>query len=337
MTVYHPNRIEKYISDAGMTGAYSDAGWRPYHGDGDTEDAIIEDDYGNQYTAAVVWWTDTGTPEGEPLGLPVFHLRNASKGGAYGRSDIADVVPSIQDMVNLSTVSLLAATQLSGFKIGVLFGIDPQNDKLKLGPGGWIYSSNPDGSAQQMGETNLVQLMDIKNGFIKDAATTTGTPLSFFNITGQIAAEGTQKQLEAALLAKVQAAQKVFGNAYARAVKMALKLDSLFTPNGGGNGLSLEAIDALNIEVRWKPADVRNEREQHDMAKIAKELGVPLEVVLSKYLEFDQDEIAEIMSANETKRAVTIGTLAAEIQQREAEAENEPAPVAPVPEAVPSG
>lgn len=324
--VYYKDRVEKYIRKTGEGTAYANANWEPLRpGDVDYDDQLAEVEpvypYAGGGSASVAWWTNTGTRGGIPLGIPVAHFRRQSRGEVYGRSVIADIAPGLQDEINLMNVSLLAATLLSGFKVTFATKFRPTDSVLNVAPGSIIYNEE-DGTFGQLGETNLLQLRDVLDMAIKHAATLTQTPLSFFNITGQVAAEGTQKQLETGLLAKTRRNQVSLGNAYEDAIRMALKLEVVF-----GNGtvpLSLEQIDALEIECEWEPAQMRNEMEEVQIAEAWRRLGVPIEDVWSK-LGFSQDQIADMAESADMRRNQVMGTLAElvkEAEQAQAEGAN---------------
>jgi hypothetical protein len=309
--VYYDNRVEKYISGSQMVGSFRDADWRALKpGDPDWDDGLetitLTDPYGQQYAAAVYWWTDTGNQFGEPLGIPVSHLRRQAHGEAHGRSAIADVVPGLQDAINDSAVSVWAAEKLSGFKVITATGFDPDIDgPLRLYPNAVLYKAEADGGFGQLGETDLRQLVEVKNGFIRDAAMITNTPLSFFNISGDIPAEGTLKQLEAGLLVKTKRNQVAFGNAIEDAVRMMLKLEAVF---GTEVNLSLEEVDSLEITCEWRPAETRNETADIEVAKAWKELGVSDKFIFQK-LGFTAAEIAEIETDLAKRRQQSIAQM----------------------------
>lgn len=314
--VYYEDRVEKYIR--GQVGsALGHAQWRPLaQGDPDWEDTLefvtLLDVFGTPYQATVAWWTDTLTNTGQPLGIPAAHFRHGARGEAYGRSAIADIAPGMQDMINMTGASLLAATVLSGFKVTWANKFLPQSTTLAVYPGAILYNEE-DGTFGQLQETNLLQLVEVLNTHIKNAATLTSTPLTFFNQTGQMPAEGTQKQLELGLLAKTRRNQTGYGNAYEDAIRMLLKLESLF---GADVTLTLEQIDALQITCDWEPAQMRNEKEETEIAQMHEALGVPKEFIWRR-LGYTVDEIEEFQSTTELKQNQAMGQLAVMIAEQE--------------------
>lgn len=333
--VYYADHIEKLINMSetsgsnGKSGKFANIGWRALSpNDIDWDDgaelATLTDRYGKERVAAVSWWTDTGTQDGIPLGIPVIHFPHSARGSAYGRSTIADVVPGLQDAINRAGIALQTAAVLSGFKVITATGFAlPAGQELWLQPGAILGNENDSGSWGQLSESNLMQLIEVKNSFIKDAATLTSTPLSFFNISGQIAAEGTQKQIESALLAKTRRNQTAFGNAYEDAARMMLKLDMVFNKDTEVK-LTLEQIDDLDINCQWEPAEMRNELEEREIARIDKEaFGVPEEMLLAKW--YSPDELAQIGEAQSLKRNQVMGALAQKLAQME-QANEQPTP-----------
>jgi hypothetical protein len=316
---YYDNRIEKYITTD--IGSYTHANWRELReGDDGYDEALevvtITDDYGHTYVTSVEWLTEDGTPTGEPLGIPVSHFRHQARGDANGRSTLAQVVPGIQDTINMSGLSLLAAEQLSGFKVRWVTGVDPDTTSFEIYPSGMTYTSEADASFGEFSESDLGQLQETLNTWIKLAATLTKTPLTFFNQTGQIPAEGTQLQLENALIAKTRSTQTSFGNAYEDAIRMALKLEAVY----GDLDAPLDVIDALEINCEWEPSHMRDERDQTEMAILRFEkAGIPQEQVY-KELGYSPEEIDQFMTATDIKRQTAMAGLAQRLQDMDAAA-----------------
>lgn len=317
--IYYPDRVEMWINTSGISGSMAGAGWRPLR--------FTDDDYAPglaevppvQATslaelATVAWWTANGKQGGVPLGLPVFHFRHQARGSAYGRSTIADVAPGLQDAINRSGVSLLAASQLSGFKTTTATGINIDRDRITNYPGSILFSEDKEARFGQLGETNLMQLVEVKNTYIKDAATLTNTPLSFFNLGGQAPAEGSQKALELGLLAKTRRNQTSFGNTWEDMIRYMFRLESV--AKGGVIRLSFDQIDALEIDIVWEPAEVKNDLEDATIAEKHKGLGVPQRYVWQR-LGYSEDQITEFEQEADTRRNSVMGQLVKSIQEAE--------------------
>lgn len=312
--VYYPDRIEKYISTISADSRVSNAGWMPYDGDGDPVETLT-DDYGNTYRAGVMWWTDNRRQAGKPLGIAAQHLRRG-RGKAHGSSVLKNIVPSKQDMLNMAESSLLAATLLSGYKEHWLLGWDADSGEISTVPGAVHAVTNNDGSTigySQSQETNLLQLIEVKNSHIKDAAMMTQTPLSFFNISGEIPAEGTMLQLEAGLTAKTKRNQTGLGNGYEDAIRMMLKMEA-----GRSVQATVDEIDQWEISCEWEPAEVRNQQAQHDMAVVEyTQLDIPREFVWRKRLDYSPEEIEQMLTAYSERQKQAMGALATEIANTE--------------------
>lgn len=321
--VYYPDRVEKWINDGAIKGEFTNAAWRPLkYGDVDYDAKLVEQPslYQADVTATIVWWTDTGTLRGRPLGIPFFHFRHSARGGTYGRSSIADVAPGLQDAVNRSGLAMMSAAQLSGFKVVTATNFNPDgNTSLEVYPGALLYNEEA-GSFGQLSETNLMQLIEVTNSYIKNAATITNTPLSFFNLGGQAPAEGSQKALESGLLAKTRRNQTGFGNTWEDAIRYMLKLESV---KGREVTLSWEEIEDLDISIEWESGEVRNELTEAQVAQIHETLGVPRRFIWS-LLGYDEDEIAQFEQEADIKRRQAAALLGQAVRDAEQQAQLPP-------------
>lgn len=322
--IYYADRVEKWISDGGMTGAFSNADWRPLrYGDTDYTDDLVEMPSlaRPDVTATIVWWTETGTERAPGMGIPVKHFKHAADGAEYGVSNIDPIVPEGQDAVNRSANDVQAGAALSGFKVRWATGYDPDIQKLYVAPGTTWYNRDPNSAFGEFSETDLRQLIEVKDTFIKDCATLTATPLTYFNLSGVIPAEGTQQSLEMALLAKVQSDQVAMGNTWEDVVRMWLKMEKTWGTEL--RDVTEDQIDDLDINCVWESAKVRNELEDTTIAEKHKQMGVPDRFVFRR-LGYTEDEIDQMMTEKDRKRNAVIGQLGQRVQQMEVEAETQP-------------
>lgn len=117
-----------------------------------------------------------------------------------------------------------------------------------------------------------------------EIARISSTPLSRFQVSGQVAAEGTLKQQEAGLIAKVEHKQVTFGNAWEDAMRLAIRLQNTF-------GAARYPAD-LPLSTLWSPAATRSERDHLETLLLKAQLGVPAETLLAEagYGEMTNDQ-----------------------------------------------
>ena len=247
LNVYYPNRIEKYISDQRTF----EGTWIPYR-------------EGDEWP---IWWTTTGTEAGEPLGLPVVHFKYKASGYNYGISRIDNVIP-IQNGINKALIDVLGGADTDAFPMLYTFGDD--FSALTLGAGSHIYSENPNAKVGRVPSGDLSQLVSVYNTLVLEAARISKTPLSYFQVTGQVSAEGTQKQQEAALIADAETFQVVAGNAWEDALATGRRLHNVFGPGG--------MDETQLISTQWKPAASRDETEQIKRGLLLIQSGVPYSI-----------------------------------------------------------
>ena len=206
--LYYADRIEKY-TDLGTGQA-----WQPFAEDGQS------------------WpipWTDSGGEGGVPLGIPIVHFRNKDQGYSYGESELEDVVP-MSNALNKTLIDLLAAADTTGFRNYWMTGGKPEG--MSTAPGSWLYNTSPEARIGNIDGADLTGLISLKDSVIFDIARLTRTPLSSFQITGQVAAAGTLKEQRSGLIAKARDRQTVFGNAWEDVMAFGRKLHNVFGPGG---------------------------------------------------------------------------------------------------------
>ena len=298
MTVYYPDQIRKY-RQAARTG---ESGW--------TEHKEDEADKGQ-------WplpWVDA---QGKPLGIPVIHFRNPDE-----KSEIWDAIPP-QDAINKTAVDILAAADSAGFPIYIAQGFSSTSDGkppasdgsnyLELTPGCWLEIKKDD-KVDRLEGTDLSPLLNALDGWITKLAQVTDTPANRFQITRQIAAEGTLKQQEAVLLSKVRVRQVRFGNSWEDVLYMARRLAS--TANAGLN-------EDAQIEVEWTPAATRDEKEHIETLGLKREkLNVPLEMLWSE-AGYSQEDIDAMMATEEYRARLNMQRQAAAMFGQETEEKEE--------------
>lgn len=270
--LYYPDRIEKYTDNGG-------GGWGPFEEEG--------------YDWPISW-----THDGGPMGIPVVHFANRDQGYSYGESELEDVVPLV-NAGNKVLIDLIASADVSALQMPWMTGGKPEN--MTFAPGSWAYSTNPEARIGVIQGANLDNLIKLKDSLAADIARVTRTPLSYFQITGQVAAEGTLKQQEAGLIAKAKDRAVVFGNSWEDALAMARKIANEF-------GSARMKEDAL-ISAQWADPETRNELEHLNGLKVKAELGVPQETIWAE-MGYSADDIERMKGEKAAEEASGIGSLA---------------------------
>jgi hypothetical protein len=264
LTVYYPDRIEKY---AGFT-----ASWQPIRDEGD-----------------VAWpipWLDKA---GAPLGIPVAHFRSTA--GMEAR----EAWPAQNAINYLSVLELVSADQ-TAFRIFLAFGwkpVDDDGNPLIIEPGRFLGSPNKDARGEAVDPADISPISNLIEGWVSRAAMVTDTPVSRFIFGKQVAAEGTQKQQEGPLVNKVRNRQGEIGNAWEDCIKIALRLANTF----GNAGLD----DMALIYAKWEPAESRDEGAELDQAAKKQSLGIPQEQIWAE-LGYSQEKIAQWKAVAEARR-----------------------------------
>lgn len=283
MNVYYPDRIERM--ERTTSGRYADAGWNKFDADG---------------LPNIIPWLGS---DGKPLGIPIAHFRKP------GRLELWDAIP-LQDLVNKTAVDVIAAVDAAGFPIRLAYGFtpttdgkDPESDGsniMALFPGCWVaIPAGADSKVEFRPGEDPGPLLDTLDSYIIKLAQVTDTPISRFQMTRQVAAEGTLKQQEGPLLAKVRAYQTQIGNGWEDLLKAALRLGSM-------HGLSLDA--EADIETDWEPSETRDDLVEMQKLEIKARLGVPQETLWAE-MGYDADEVAAMraMKAEEQQAQSNLG------------------------------
>jgi hypothetical protein len=287
--LYFPDRIEKYMTHSDI--AYGH--WQPHQ---DDTTVVMP---GRLGMAGVNWWTDTGAEFGKPLGIPIIHFKHNDNGDSYGTSHLADVMP-IQDAVNKAMIDLIAAMDVAAFRLLVGTGTDAWTS-VQVGPGAIAAVNKPSSEAdlKAIDGENPVGMLAAYQALVMEIARISGTPLSYFQTSGHVAAEGTMKQQEIALVTQVEKAQTDFGNAWEDCFNMARRLHNAFSTEPAMD-------DEEIIDMVWEQAESRNDKEQADTLAIkVGVLGVSEEQAQLE-MGYDADDIINFRKAALKKQAEAI-------------------------------
>ena len=272
MNLYFPDRVEKY--------QWVGADWVAFQDEGDASWPLP--------------WVDGA---GQPLGIPVIHFRNTPD----LRSELWDAIP-LQKAINKLLIDMLASGDMAGFRMLLTYGWVPTKDgqppkadgsnAASIGPGqilGTSRSKNEAGT-DVIEPADLGSLIMAIQSVIGWLAVVSSTPESRLSFTRQIAAEGTLKEQNEGLFAKIRKRQMMFDAAWQAAFALARKLANTF----GQAGLAEEP----KLILQWEPLQSRDTQDERDEWRVKKELGVPLETIWAE-MGYSPDEIAVMKASDE--------------------------------------
>ena len=249
LNLYYPDRIEKYVSTTAAPF------WQP-----------LRDE------PFPLPWLDRF---GDPLGIPVIHFRNRDMGTPQGNSEITDVIP-LQDALNKSLIDLIAVADTNAFPLLVAMGFEVP-EAFTISPGALVQippSLDANTDFKMLPGADLSNFLGVLEHLVMEIARVSSTPLSRFQVSGQVAAEGTLKQQDAGLVAKVEHKQVSFGNAWEDAMRMAIRVQNSFG--------AARYDDRSPLETLWRPAAPRSERDQLEVLLLKAQLGVPADILLAE-------------------------------------------------------
>ena len=287
MTLYYPDRIEKYIAST-----KDESGWEEYY---ETE----TNDEGEQVDS--VWPIPWMHSDGTPVGIQWSVFRKTE-----GQPELWNAIP-LQDNINKNGLDLIATVDSAGFPIRLTYGWvatddgkPPEEDGsnyLKLFTGAWVGVDNSKTTGGEVKTETLLPegikpLQESLDSWIMKLAQVTDTPISRFQMTRQIAAEGTLKQQDAPLLAKTRLYTTQIGNGWEDVFYIARSIAKFKGEDVGGE-------DAL-LQTQWKPLEVRDEKVLLETLSLKAALGVPYETLWGE-MGYDADAIAEMSAARATQ------------------------------------
>ena len=191
--------------------------------------------------------------EGKPLGVPVVHFRHKANGKRHGLSKLEIVIP-LQNLLNKTLIDLVGAADAGGFRLLVMIGNEP-GDNFRVHPGAILSMPNlkNEGEIKAIPGEDMRPMIETVDSMVQRIGQVTRTPLSYFQVSGQLASEGTQKQQEAGLISQCGAIAVHFGNSWERLSLLGRKVYNAF--NAANEGLPLERArviwDDFEIRDRW--------------------------------------------------------------------------------------
>jgi len=258
--VYHPDRVERYISPLlSSTGLGSVRDRRldlKQIVDGENLTPFDEDGIDAEFP--------------HPFdGVPLVHFRNGKgRDRRYGRSELADVA-ALQDKLNHAGIQLYAVTEQYGFPFRVLTGfeyedwdgdgkpdnlpnVDPRVDRFLAFPG--VQTR-----VEQLDAADLDQLARLVGVYVEQiSAVSKVPPHIFLRQSGTVPSGEALRVVEAPLIADVESKQQDFTPSWAEVMR----------------------LNGIEAQPRWSQPSQMDDLEQWELVTKKTEVGYPLRQAL---------------------------------------------------------
>lgn len=291
LNVYWPDRIEKYFrlssDDAGSWGVWVD--------EGDES-----------------WPLDWTAPDGQPLGIPVFHFANKPGRRKFGRAEHWGTIPQ-QDALTKELVDLALILDTQGYPQRWATGLAPK-EKLTTNPGEVWTTESREGQFGQFDAAPLTgPLAAIESSLMRIAARS-HTPVHLLVPTSTPPSGESQKAAEAGLVAKARDRAALLGEEWIAVFRMMATLGALYaTPESPYRPpLDVAAIRDVALNVQWVDPETRNEKDHLDALVIMAGLGVSERTLLSMIPGIDAEaELAQKQVEDAAKAQHMLAAMAA--------------------------
>jgi hypothetical protein len=256
LTIYYPDRIEKYVSKLKAH---------------DTS-TIAPEEYIPREIA------------GEPFPLPnpfrrvpVFAFSFDEDTDDKSNSILKDVMP-LNDALNKSYADIFVAQEFNAIRQRWIAGLQFEKDE-ETGKDIVPYDfdsqawTSPEAETKfgEFSDADLEQMLKVKQETVRDIALVSGIPPSYFNLdTADFPSGEALRKIEARFTAIVQDSQRSFGESWGEVMSFALSIE------GGGT-------DGVTIEPQWTDAAPIGESETLDNLGKKKNLGWSIEQLQRDY------------------------------------------------------
>lgn len=275
LTLYYPERIEKYVTKARCETFPTDP---------------------NRFDQRHV--AGESFPLVNPYGrVPVFHFRYDADISDFGTSILADVIP-LNDALNKSWADILGAQEENMRRRRYAAGMQVETDEetgRKINPfkpddDVW-FSDDSETKFGEFSEADIEQMLKVLEAAIKAISMVSGIPPSYFNLesVGSAISGEALRKIEARFTAIVQEAQRSFGETWAEAIAFALAIENTANEN-------------IEIETQWTDAAPISETELLDNALKKKNLGWSIEQIQRDF-GLSDEQIAKMLEENSARES----------------------------------
>lgn len=299
LTVYYPDRIEKYISK------------RTYKENGNTFPKTIQA-FARRTVGAGV--DVDGKPINEPWPVPNNFNRCPMFHFGLESSILDDVIP-LNDALNKSIADLLVSSEANSLRQRWSAGISYETDEetgdqiIPFKPTSqWATTADSEAKFGAFPDATLADFLNTIKDFRSEIASVAGIPHYYFEMTtGDFPSGEALTKAESRFTSTIEDAQGDFGEPWAGVMELALLIDGHSidddkTPADSAQDdvAAGESKTGSQIETQWKPAAPMSENEKWDLAQKKKTVGLSIQRILSElgYSDADIKKIMDEASAN---------------------------------------
>lgn len=289
LNLYYPDRVEKWFA----TSTDAKALWAPYLDADDYLDPATDTEDGQDGELVARWptpWTENGEPDGEPLGINVFHFREQAGGDDFGRSILRTVLP-LADALDKQSADLFYVMDTQGWKQRWGTGIK-EGESLAVAAGEWVKVTSTDAKLGEFNAEDPRPLQEVIEGTIRRIAVKSRTPLHDLLVKGEQPSGEARKMADAAMVAATEDRHIDYGSTWEDVARMGWKLASIFGDQAPGFD------DTAEIDVDWRDAEIRNELDEANTLLVHQELGASRATTLRK-AGYDPDEEQQLRASEE--------------------------------------
>lgn len=251
VNLYYADRLEKYISlGERLPMTPKDSDFKPFVDETTDANGVVQHGLGS---------------------LPVFHFRTERPKGkpehlnAYGA----------QDMINKLVVMQMASVDFHGFPQRIALAQEGSSESADFGDSENAELSNTPGDmailkgikeVKEFKAADPSTFLEPFKAYIRSMASTTSTPLHYFEPTGNVPSGEALRTAEAPLVKKVRTRQLSFGATWREVFSFILR-----------DGGFIE-----DVQVHWKPVETFDTKEAMEIAYKKIQIGIPLAQVAAE-------------------------------------------------------
>lgn len=288
LNLYYTDRIERYVTQDAIAGGdvpKQAAKWDPYIPVGG------EDDDEGVAAPGPVLQNDFGL-------VPVFPFPNDADLGAYGRSELKDVIP-LQDALNKSVANMLVSGEFGAWPQRYLIGVEvdvdeegnPTGKEQRAAFDRILTVGNPNAKAGEFAGADLRTFIAEQDSYRAEMARVSRTPLHYLLLSGDFPSGEALGAAERPLMSSVEDRIAAMKPAYQSAMSFSLRIENV-------------DHDPTAINPLFKDTKYRAQADAVAEWTAKKDLGIPDEQIWRE-MGYDEDQIKEFSDAK-AERAATM-------------------------------